>query len=157
MFTGNQEMMHASIDEFVNIVDRLLSGRRGEATDWVNHLSDQVPPDFYTEYDRLLRTLTSREQRKASEDVETFALYLGKALSKLRSRQLPPAPVEDVPASLSTREQRGRDDRRRGGTLERLPDIIPGHPRLVDSFGKAFNACPDCAFKMCPKAKDKGC
>ena len=153
MFTGNQEMMHASIDEFVNIIDRLPPGRRGEAADWVNNPSEQVPPDLYTEYDRLFRTLTSREQRKASEDVETFALYLGRALSKLRSRQLPPAPVEADPASLSTHEQR-RDDRRGGGRLERLPNVIPVHPRLVDSFGKAFNACPDCTFKMCPKPDD---
>jgi hypothetical protein len=93
--------------------------------------------------------LTSREQRKASEDVETFALFLGKALAKLRSRQLPLAPVEAVPASLSTHEHR-----RDGSRMERLPDVIPGHPRLVDSFGKAFNACPDCSFKACPKAND---
>ena len=26
---------------------------------------------------------------------------------------------------------------------------------MVDSFGKAFNACPDCYFKACPKANDK--
>ena len=25
---------------------------------------------------------------------------------------------------------------------------------MVDSLGKAFNACPDCAFKGCPKAND---
>ena len=123
-----------------------------EAADWVQHLSGQVPPDLYTEYDRLLRTLTPREQRKASEDVETFALYLGKALSKLRSRQLqPPAPVDKpAPASLFTHQQQ-----REGVRLERLKDVIPGHPRLVDSFGKAFNACPDCYFKACPKANDK--
>ena len=35
-----------------------------------------------------------------------------------------------------------------------MPDVIPGHPRLVDSLGKAFNACPDCAFKACPKANN---
>ena len=33
-------------------------------------------------------------------------------------------------------------------------DVIPGHPCLVDSLGKAFNACPDCSFKACPKAND---
>ena len=81
-------MTHSAIDEFVNIVDRLPAGRRGEAADWVQHLSEQVPPDLYMEYERFLRTLTSSEQRKASEDVETFAIYLGKALSKLRSRKL---------------------------------------------------------------------
>ena len=85
MFSGNQETMHAAIDEFVNIIDRLPAGRRGEAADWVVHLSEQVPPDLYTEYDRLLRTLTPREQRNASEDVETFALYLGNRMTN-RSR-----------------------------------------------------------------------
>ena len=25
---------------------------------------------------------------------------------------------------------------------------------MVDSSGKAFNACPDCAFKACPKANN---
>ena len=39
--------------------------------------------------------------------------------------------------------------------MERLADVIPGHPRLVDSLGKAFNACPDCSFKACPKANNK--
>ena len=34
------------------------------------------------------------------------------------------------------------------------PNVIPGHPRLVDNFEKAFNACPDCSFKACPKAND---
>ena len=38
--------------------------------------------------------------------------------------------------------------------MERLADVIPGHPRLVDKFGIAFNACPDCSFKACPKAND---
>ena len=153
MFSGTQEMMHSAFDEFVNIVDRLPAGRRGEAADWVQHLSGQVPPDLYTEYDRLLRTLTSSEQRKASEDVETFALYLGKALSKLRSRTpQPPAPV-DPPASLSTHEQRHHDDRR-GGKMERRADVIPGHPRLVDTYGNEFNTCPLCSFKACPKANN---
>jgi hypothetical protein len=151
MFSGTQEMMHSAFDEFVNIVDRLPAGRRGEAADWVQHLSGQVPPDLYTEYDRLLRTLTSSEQRKASEDVETFALYLGKALSKLRSRTPQPlAPPVNPPASMATHEQ--RRDGRSDGKMERLPDVIPGHPRLVDSFGVAFNACPNCSFKWCPKA-----
>ena len=76
-------MMHSAIDEFVNIVDRLPSGRRGEAGDRVQHLFEHVPPDLYMEYDCLLRVLTPREQRKASEDVETFAPFLGKAVSKL--------------------------------------------------------------------------
>ena len=149
MFSGSQEMMHSAFDEFVNIVDRLPAGRRGQAADWVQHLSEQVPPDLYTEYDRLLRTLTSSEQRKASEDVETFALYLGKALSKLRSRKLPP-PAPPVELALSTHQQK-----RDGNKLERLADVIPGHPRLVDSNGKQFNACPDCYYKACPKANDK--
>ena len=26
---------------------------------------------------------------------------------------------------------------------------------MVDSLGKAFNACPDCCFKACPKANNK--
>ena len=42
---------------------------------------DQVPPALATEYDRYLRKLTPRrdeKQRKASEDVTTFALYMGK-------------------------------------------------------------------------------
>jgi len=152
MFSGSQEMMHSAFDEFVNIVDRLPAGRRGQAADWVQHLSEQVPPDLYTEYDRLLRTLTSSEQRKASEDVETFALYLGKALSKLRSRKLPPpAPPVNPPASLATHEQRRNMDHR-DGKMERLADVIPGHPRLVDKYGNAFNACPKCSFKACPKA-----
>ena len=152
MFSGSQEMMHSAIDEFVNIIDRLPAGRRGHAADWVQHLSGHVPPDLYMEYDRFLRTLISSEQRKASEDIEIFALYLGKALSKLRSRQpQPPALAElDLPASLSTHEQR-RDIRSK---MERLPDVIPGHPRLVDSLGKQFNACPKCLFKGCPKAND---
>ena len=65
--------------------------------------------------------------------------------------QLPaPAPVEAKPASLSTHQQR-----REGSKLERLKDVIPGHSRLIDSFGKAFNACLDCFFKACPKANDK--
>jgi hypothetical protein len=128
MFSGTQEMMHSAIDEFVNTIDRLPAKRRGEAADWVQHLSGQVPPDLYTEYDRLLRTLTSSEQRKASEDVETFALYLGNALSKLRSRKLPPpAPPVNPPASMATHEQRRND---RDGNMERLADVIPGHPRL---------------------------
>ena len=58
-----------------------------------------------------------REQRNASEDVETFALFTGKALSKLKSRQLSPAPVEAVPASLFTHEQR-RDERRDGSRMD---------------------------------------
>ena len=36
--------------------------------------------------------------------------------------------------------------------MERLADVIPGHPRLVDKYGNAFNACPKCSFKACPKA-----
>ena len=119
MFSGSQEMMHSAFDEFVNIVDRLPAGRRGQAADWVQHLSEQVPPDLYTEYDRLLRTLTSSEQRKASEDVETFALYLGKALSKLRSRKLPP-PAPPVEPALSTHEQK-RDGEQAGEAGRRHP------------------------------------
>ena len=155
MFSGNQEMMHAAIDEFVNIIDRLPAGRRGEAADWVVHLSEQVPPNLYTEYDRLLRTLTSREQRKASEDVETFALYLGKALSKLRSRQLPrPAPVpEPAPAGMFSQQQQS-GARHQGPPLKKLRDVIPGHARLVDSDGIEFNACPDCSFRWCLKSDD---
>ena len=154
MFSGSQETMHLAIGEFVNIIDRLPAKRRGEAADWVQHLSGQVPPDLYMEYDRCLRTLASSEQRKASEDVETFALYLGKALSKLRSRKLPPpAPPVDPPASLATHEQRHHDDRR-GGKMERRADVIPGHPRLVDKYGNEFNTCPLCSFKACPKAND---
>ena len=45
----------------------------------------------------------------------------------------------NLPASLATHQQK-----RKGSKLERLKDVIPGHSRLVDSFGKAFNACPDC-------------
>ena len=48
MFGGTQEMMHATVDEFVNIIDRLPSGRRGEPGDWVTHLSGHILPDLYT-------------------------------------------------------------------------------------------------------------
>ena len=150
MFSGTQEMTHSSIDEVVNIIESLPAGRCGEAADWVQHISGQVPPDLYTEYDRRLRTLTSREQRKASEGVETFALYLGKALSKLRPRTPQPAPPVDPPASLVTHEQRRNEDRR-DTKMERLADVIPGHPRLVDKFGNAFNACPSARARRAPR------
>ena len=39
-------------------------------------------------------------------------------------------------------------------TLKKLPEVIPGHARLVDSNCIEFNACPDCNFKWCPKAND---
>ena len=68
MFSGTQEMMHSAIDEFVNIIDTLPAERRGEAADWVRHLSGQVLPDLYMEYDRFLLTLTPSEQGEASED-----------------------------------------------------------------------------------------
>ena len=85
----------------------------------------------------------------ACEDVTAFSLYLGKALTRLRERTPPPAVTpaptqgDHLPPNLNMHEQR------REGKMERLPDVIPGHPRLVDSLGKAFNACPDCAFKGC--------
>ena len=153
MFGGDEENMHKYFDEFVNIVSHLSANRRGDQAEWVQHLSDRVPADLYTEYDRFLRTLTTSQQRMACEDVTAFALYLGKALTRLRERTPPPAftpaPVEHAP-SLSAHQQK-----REGGRLERLADVIPGHPRLVDSLGKAFNACPDCCFKACPKANNK--
>ena len=38
--------------------------------------------------------------------------------------------------------------------LKKLPDVISGHARLVDSSGIEFNACPKCAFRWCPMAND---
>ena len=55
---------------------------------------------------------------------------------------------EKAPPGMDARQQGRRD----GGQMERLPDVIPGHPRLVNSNGNAFNACPDCSFKAWPKA-----
>ena len=152
MFGGDEENMHECFDKFVNIVSHLSAKRQGDSAEWVQHLSDRVPAELYTEYDRFLRTLTTSQQRMACEDVTAFALYLGKALTRLRERMPPPAlkpaSVEPAPAGLSAHQQKQE------GRLERLPDVIPGHPRLVDSSGKAFNACPDCAFKACPKANN---
>ena len=45
-------------------------------------LSEELPDDLATEYDRYVRKLTRAEVRKASTDVTTFALYLGKALTR---------------------------------------------------------------------------
>ena len=154
MFGGDEENLHKFSDQFVNIVSHLSTNRRGDPAEWVQHLSDRVPPELYTEYDRFLRTLTTSQQRMACADVTAFSLYLGKALTRLRERAPPPAltPVptqeDHLPPSMYMHGQR------REGKMERLPDVIPGHPRLVDSMGKAFNACPDCAFKGCPKAND---
>ena len=154
MFGGDEENMHKHFDEFVNIVSHLSAKRQGDSAEWVQYLSDRVPADLYTEYDRFLRTLTTSQQRKACEDVTAFALYLGKALTRLRERTPPnaltlaPTQGDHLPPSMNMHGQR------REGKMERLPDVIPGHPRLVDSMGKAFNACPDCAFKGCPKAND---
>ena len=39
MFNGTQETMHASIDEFVNTVDRLPSGRRGSVWGYITRYS----------------------------------------------------------------------------------------------------------------------
>ena len=153
MFGGDEENMHECFDKFVNIVSHLSAKRQGDSAEWVQHLSDRVPAELYTEYDRFLRTLTTSQQRKACEDVTAFALYLGKALTRLRERMPPPAlkpaSVESAPAGLSAHQQK-----QEGTRMERLADVIPGHPRLVDKFGIAFNACPDCSFKACPKAND---
>ena len=153
MFGGDEENMHKYCDEFVNIVSHLSANRQGDPAEWVQHLSDRVPADLYTEYDRFLRTLTTSQQRMACEDVTAFALYLGKALTRLRERTPPPAlkpaSVEHAPTSLYAHQQK-----QEGGKMERLADVIPGHPRLVDSFGIAFNACPSCSFKWCPKANN---
>ena len=74
------------------------------------------------------------------QDVTTFSLYMGKALTKLRERE---AVVEKdkEPPSLYAHQQGRRDG---GYGMERLPDVIPGHPRLADSSGTAFNACSKC-------------
>ena len=157
MFGGDEENMHKYFDEFVNIVSHLSANRQGDQAEWVQHLSDRVPADLYTEYDRFLRTLTTSQQRMACEDVTAFALYLGKALTRLRERTPPPAftpaPLVDQPPSLFMHEQR-----REGGggrsQLKKLPDVIPGHARLVDSDGVEFNACPSCSFRWCLKAND---
>ena len=85
-FGGDEENMHKYFDEFVNIVSHLSANRQGDQAEWVQHLSDRVPADLYTEYDRFLRTLTTSQQRMACEDVTAFALYLGKALTRLRER-----------------------------------------------------------------------
>ena len=159
MFGGDEENMHKYGDQFVNILSHLSARRQGDPAEWVQHLSDRVPPELNTEYDRYVRTLTTSQQRMACEDVTAFALYLGKALTRLRERTpaLTPAPTQvdpsmDQPPSMYMHGKRseGRSD----GRMERLPDVIPGHPRLVDSMGKQFNACPDCMFKNCPKAND---
>ena len=153
MFGGDEENMHECFDKFVNIVSHLSAKRQGDSAEWVQHLSDRVPAELYTEYDRFLRTLTTSQQRMACEDVTAFALYLGKALTRLRERMPPPAlkpaPVEPAPAGLSAHQQKQE------GKMERLADVIPGHPHLVDSFGIAFNVCPSCSFKWCPKANNK--
>ena len=55
---------------------------------------------------------------------------------------------------LFAHPQQGGEDRSGPHTLKKLPDVIPGHPRLVDSSGVEFNACPDCSFRWCPKGDD---
>ena len=120
---------------------------RGNSTHTaVRHCVDPSPllPDPF---------LPTRSYQISKEEIGTsFALYLGKALTRLRERTPPlaltPAPTQGdhLPPSMNMHGQR------REGNMGRLPDVIPGHPRLVDSLGKAFNACPDCAFEGCPKA-----
>ena len=102
---------------------------------------------FSVRADRYLRKLAPRVQRKATENITTFALYMGKALTQLRERE----PVFEKAAPVLHAHQQGRCE---GTKMERLPDVIPGHPRLVDSFGTALNACPGCSFKAYPKAND---
>ena len=114
MFGGDEENMHECFDKFVNIVSHLSAKRQGDSAEWVQHLSDRVPAELYTEYDRFLRTLTTSQQGMACEDVTAFALYLGKALTRLRERMPPPAlmpaPVEPA-AGLSAHQQKqeGKD------------------------------------------------
>ena len=143
--------MHKYCDQFVNIVSHLSANRQGDPAEWVQHLSDRDPAELYTEYDRFLRTMTTSMQRMACEDVTAFgALYLGKILTRLRERMPPsPASVEHAPTSLSAHQQK-----QEGSKMERLADVIPGHPRLIDSFGIAFNAYPSCSFEWCPQANN---
>ena len=42
----------------------------------------------------------------------------------------------------------------RGPSLKKLPEVILGHSRLVDSYGIEFNACPNDYFRWCPKVDD---
>ena len=95
VFGGNEEKMHEGFDEFTNIVSHLSRSRQGEPAEWVDYISERVPDDLNVVYDRYIRKLAAREQRKASEDITTFALYLGKALKKLNASK--PVVTENVP------------------------------------------------------------
>jgi hypothetical protein len=152
-FGGDEANLHKDGDEFVNIVSHLSAHRQGDQAEWVQHLSDRVPADLYTEYDRFLRTLTTSQQRMACEDVTAFALYLGKALTRLRERTPLPA-LSHAEPDVFAHKQTLSMHQQRDGQLKRLVDVIPGHARLVGQDGVEFNACPDCYFKWCLKAND---
>ena len=64
----------------------------------------------------------------ACEDVTATALYLGKALTRLRERTPPPALTHAEPAVFAHQHQGGA--RQQGPPLKRLPDVIPGYARL---------------------------
>jgi hypothetical protein len=147
MFNGSEEHMHDCIDAFTNILSHQLSkSRQGDPEEWVEFLQDELPDDLATEYDRYLRKLTTREVRKATTDITTFALYLGKALTKMNARK---PKVINTPLKMNTHQKKERT------TLQEVASTIPGHKRLVDPTTKVeFNICPDCWYRRCPKAND---
>ena len=66
MFNGTEEHMHDSMDRFTNILSHLSKSRQGDPEEWVEFLSEELPDELATEYDRYMRKLTTREVRKAN-------------------------------------------------------------------------------------------
>jgi len=149
MYGGSEENMHEYFDEFANILSHLSVRRQGDPEEWVEFLSEELPDDLATEYDRYVRKLTRAEVRKASTDVTTFALYLGKALTRLRSKK--PKVMEELPVmNLHQTKPYGG-----ASSLQEVASLIPGHRRLIDPVTKVeFNVCPGCSFRKCLKAND---
>ena len=56
--------------------------------------------------------------------------------------------------TLFAHQQQDGGDRHKPPTLKKLPDVISSHPRLVDSYGVEFNACPNYSLRWCPRADD---
>jgi len=148
MFNGTEEHMHDSMDRFTNILSHLSKSRQGDPEEWVEFLSEELPDELATEYDRYMRKLTTREVRKATMDITTFALYLGKAMTKLNARKPKTKKVEET-LSMSAHQKRG------GLVLQEVASTIEGHRRLIDPTTKVeFNVCPRCSLRKCPKAND---
>ena len=125
MFGGNKENMHEYMycEKLINILNHLSVSRHRYPAEWVQHLSERVPPELNTEYDRYWRTLDSRQQRMACEDITAVALYLGKALTRLRKRTPERTPVVPVPAGMFAHQHQG-GARHQGPNLKKLPDVI---------------------------------